>query len=108
MTQQETDPDSILNFYRKAIALRKELRVIRNGLYMEYGKFSSRFVYSRKNNTRTLLMVRSYSDKPQKFTPPAGLDLSTGTPVLSNHPSHEDNLLKPYETRVYLWKTDEV
>ena len=109
VAQQQDDPDSILNFYRKAIALRKELKVVRNGRYMEYDKFSSaRFVYSRKNKTQTLLVVCSYSDKPQKFTPPAGFDLSTGTLVLHNYPHPEDNVLKPYETRVYLWKVNEL
>ena len=109
VAQQQDDPDSILNFYRKAIALRKELKVVRNGRYMEYDKFSSaRFVYSRKNKTQTLLVVCSYSDKPQKFTPPAGFDLCTGTLVLHNYPHPEDNVLKPYETRVYLWKVNEL
>ena len=109
VAQQEDDPDSILNFYRKAIALRKELRVVRNGRYMEYDKLSSsRYVYSRKNKTQTLLVICSYSEKPQKFSPPQGFDLGTGTLILNNYPSPVDNLLQPYETRVYLWKTAKI
>ena len=108
VAQQEADPDSILNFYRKAIGLRKELKVVRNGRYMEYDKFSSsRYVYSRKNKTQTLLVVCSYSDKPQKFTPPTGFDLNDGQLILNNYPSPADNLLMPYETRVYFWKNQE-
>ena len=109
VAQQEDDPDSILNFYRKAIALRKELRVVRNGRYMEYDKLSSsRYVYSRKNKTQTLLVICSYSDKPQKFSPPQGFDLGSGVLILNNYPSPVDNLLQPYETRVYLWKTAKI
>jgi oligo-1,6-glucosidase len=109
VAQQEDDPDSILNFYRKAIALRKELRVVRNGRYMEYDKLSSsRYVYSRKNKTQTLLVICSYSEKPQKFSPPQGFDLGSGVLILNNYPSPVDNLLQPYETRVYLWKTAKI
>ena len=39
---QERDPDPVLNFYRKAIALRKELSCVRHGSYTEYGKLFSK------------------------------------------------------------------
>ena len=39
---QEKEEDSVLNFYRKAIKLRKELSAVRNGVYTEYGKNSSK------------------------------------------------------------------
>ena len=46
--QEENDPDSLLNFYRKAVALRKSLKVVRDGKYREYGIFSNKiYVYER-------------------------------------------------------------
>jgi oligo-1,6-glucosidase len=107
VAQQEADEDSILHFYRKAIALRKELKVVRNGRYREYDPLSStRYVYARQNKDQRLLVICSYSEKPQKFTPPTGFDLAAGKLVLCNYPSGADNLLRPYETRVYLWELE--
>ena len=109
VAQQENDPDSILNFYRKAIALRKKLKVVRNGKYREFDKLSStRYLYTRENKRQKLLVICSFSDKPQKFTVPDGYDLSTGTLLLNNYPPSTDTLLQPYETRVYLWESLQV
>ncbi|MBQ3242792.1 MAG: alpha-glucosidase, partial [Oscillospiraceae bacterium] len=48
VAQQEEDPDSILQFYRKAIALRKSLSVVRDGVYKEHFPLSRKlYVYSR-------------------------------------------------------------
>ena len=38
VAQQETDENSVLNFYRRAVQLRKQLSCVRNGSYKEYGK----------------------------------------------------------------------
>ena len=43
---QEKDPNSLLNFYRKAIKLRKKLSCVRYGKYKEYNRLSER-VYTR-------------------------------------------------------------
>lgn len=109
VAEQENDPDSILNFYRKAIALRKKLKVVRNGKYREFDKLSStRYLYTRENKRQKLLVICSFSEKSQKFTVPDGCDLSTGTLILNNYPPSTDILLQPYETRVYLWESSQV
>ena len=106
---QESDPDSILNFYRKAIALRKKLKVVRNGRYREFDRLSStRYIYTRENRRQKLLVVCSFSDKPQKFAVPEGYDLTTGQLILNNYPSPMDTTLQPYETRVYFWESSQV
>ena len=106
---QESDPDSILNFYRKAIALRKKLKVVRNGRYREFDRLSStRYIYTRENRRQKLLVVCSFSDKPQKFSVPEGYDLTTGQLILNNYPSPMDTTLQPYETRVYFWESSQV
>ena len=101
---QENDKESVLNFYRKAIKVRKELSVVKDGNYKEYNKSSSKvYTYSREDSKQKILVICSYYDKATKLNIPKGFDLKTGKLVLSNY----DNfslVLKPYETRVYVWE----
>ena len=104
VAQQETDPDSLLNFYRKAIALRKALPVVKDGTYQDHFFMSGkRYVYSRHNGKQKLLVMCSFSKKdiPVKF--PAGFDREKAKLVLHSYPQAGDQL-KPYEARVYLWE----
>ena len=105
VAQQEQDPDSILNFYKKAIALRKELKVVRHGRYRELYRYSSKlYVYAREMEGEKILVVCSFSDKPHIFPAPTGFDFEKGELILNNYNDVEHHLLKPYETRVYLWR----
>ena len=101
---QEQDPDSVLNFYRKAIALRKELSCVRYGNYREYGKFSSKlYTYSREDENQKILVACSFSEKNEKWNAPTGFDLPSGELLLCNYKNTDPYLLKPYEARVYRW-----
>ena len=101
---QEKDPDSLLHFYRKAIALRKSLPCVRNGEYAEYDALSSkRYVYSRSWKGQRLLVVCSFSEKAQAFRAPKGFDLGKAKLVLQSLPDAPADTLRPYECRVYLW-----
>jgi len=103
--KQEADPDSLLNFYRKAIALRKSLSAVRHGTYKEYRKLSGRHcVYSMDDGKQKLLVVCSFSEKETAFRAPKGFDVSTGKLVLCNYKVGERGVLRPYEARVYLWE----
>ena len=105
VAQQEADPDSILNFYRKAIALRKKLSCVRNGNYREYRKHSGKlYVYSRQNQRQKILVVCSFSKKQVRFRAPRDFYLPGAELVLCNYASAKENTLQPYECRVYLWK----
>lgn len=102
---QEQDPDSLLNFYRKAVLLRKSLSCVRFGSYRQYFKRSRRlYVYSRQDDRQKILVVCSFSKKKTRFKVPNDFDLVTGKLVLQNYPDVEETVLKPYETRVYLWR----
>ena len=102
--EQEQDPDSILNFYRKAIALRKSLPVVRHGAYTEYDKASNKlYVYSRKMDGQKLLVVCSFCKEQTIFRAPRGFDMSKAELVLCNYETTRKAVLQPYETRVYLW-----
>ena len=104
--QQETDPDSVLNFYRRAIALRKSLPVVTEGIYREHGKFSgSIYMYTREMKGQKLLVVCSFAERPIAVFPPKGFDLSRAKLILSNYPEEKPGKpfrTRPFETRVYL------
>ena len=105
VAQQEQDPDSILNFYRKAIALRKSLDVVRHGIYQEHFKLSGDlYVYSMETDAEKLLVVCSFTEKRVKFSAPKGFDLESGKLILCNYSRCRASIMKPYEARVYLWK----
>ena len=100
---QEEDKDSVLNFYRKAIKLRKELSAVRDGNYIEYNKWSTKlYIYSREDDKQKILVICSYYPKDTTVNIPKGFDIKTGKLVLSNY-NNSTLVLKPYETRVYVW-----
>ena len=104
VAQQEKDPDSILNFYRKAIALRKSLPVVRHGAYREhFAGDAKQYVYSREMPGEKLLVICSFSDRNEKLKVPAGFDLASAKLILTNYADAPD-ALRPYECRVYHWK----
>ena len=105
VAQQEEDENSVLNFYRKAIKLRKELPCVKDGVYKEYGKNSKAvYTYSRTMENQKLLVVCSFSEKQQQWKAPKEFDLDTAELILTNYENTDTMTLKPYETRVYLWK----
>ena len=104
VAQQENDPDSILNFYRKAIGLRKSLKVVREGVYKEHFPTSGKqYIYSRTMAGQKLLVLCSFCGKDTKLRIPKGFDLSKAKLILQNYPDAGSGL-RPYECRVYLWE----
>ncbi|MBR5126249.1 MAG: alpha-glucosidase [Oscillospiraceae bacterium] len=105
VAQQETDPDSVLNFYRKAIALRKALSCVRYGTYQEYQPLSGKFyIYSMEDEKQKILVVCSFSKKDEHWQAPKGFCLCNGQLILGNYPEGEKTTLRPYECRVYQWE----
>lgn len=105
---QEGDPDSLLNFYRAAVGLRKSLPVVTDGKYREwYAASRQLYVYERRNAAARLLVICSFTEKPARFAAPPGCRLAEGKLLLKNYGSDiESNgfTTKPYETRVYLFE----
>lgn len=105
VAQQLADPDSILNFYKKAIALRKELKSVRHGVYREYYSWDPHvYCYSRETKCEKILVYCSFSDKPRKLKVPAPFDLTQAQLLLGNYEVTDPSTLKPYECRVYRMK----
>lgn len=104
VAQQLDDPDSILNFYKEAIALRKNLSCVRNGIYKEHRPLSGKhYLYSLEDDKQKILVVCSFAKQDTTFHDPRGFDLSKGELILSSIQDPAAGKLTPYETRVYLW-----
>lgn len=105
VADQEQDPDSLLNFYREAIALRKSLKVVRHGSYREYFPLDkNQYVYTREMDGQKILVVCSFSDQTVRMKTPKSCDLRRAKLILRNYKDIPDGMLRPYETRVYLWE----
>ena len=103
--KQDSDQDSILNFYRRAVSLRKQLSCVRWGNYKEYKKNSKKlYMYSRQDPRQKLLVVCSFWSKPVRFKPPADFYIPGARLAMCNYNTITPDTLQPYECRVYLWK----
>ena len=101
--KQEKDKNSVLNFYRDAIKIRKEASAVKDGIYKEYNKSSSKvYMYSREDDKQKVLVICSFTEKKVKLHIPSKFDLSKAELVLHNY-DNNSLVLKPYETRVYIW-----
>ena len=102
---QEADPNSLLNFYRKAVALRKWLAVVRKGDYQEFDRMNPNlYLYARTMKGQKILIACSFAEKPIRFRFPKGFEEASAKLILQNYEKAEGTLLRPYETRVYLWE----
>ena len=105
VAQQESDPDSVLNFYRKAIALRKSLSCVRHGVYKEYRPMDGKhYLYSMEDENQKILVICAFTEKKTKLRPLKGFKITDAQLILNNYPVTSEDTLMPYETRVYLWK----
>ena len=103
--EQQTRESSVLNFYRRAIALRKRLSCVRDGVYREHRHLSgSHYLYSRDDGHQRILVVCSFRDRETPFRAPRGFNLEQAKLVLENYENPRPNTLRPYECRVYLWE----
>ena len=106
---EEKNPDSLLNFYKNAIRLRKENSIVREGAYREVKKISPWFyAYVREHNGKKLLVICSFSEKERTFKAPKGFALNAGKLILSNYKdaplAGNGYRARPYETRVYMFE----
>ena len=100
---EEEDESSILNFYRKCLALRKSTDTLIYGTYKEYYHLSSKlFVYERALDGDRYLIVCSYSKQHTGLRMPKFWRKAEKELVLCNYKKNGPELsLRPYETRVY-------
>ena len=101
-----SDENSILNYYKKLIALRKENPIFLYGDFvLHYKKHKKLFVYERNYQGKKLFVALNFSEGNTSIKVPKGIDLSKGNLLLSNYDianKNELNVLRPYEARIYL------
>lgn len=99
------DPDSILNYYKKLISLRKQYRVIREGsVEFLYKKQAEIFAYRRFDGEQELLVINNLTDQTESLEVPVSCDGYRC--LLSNYLWKEDwkelKTVRPYESVILL------
>ncbi|SEO56830.1 oligo-1,6-glucosidase [Mucilaginibacter gossypiicola] len=98
---QEKDANSILNYFRRIVKLRKD------NLVLVYGKYTlldaqnpDTYAYTRELNGRKLLVLLNFTSKAASAQ--TGLDLNNATVLIGNYQKPSKNgTLMPYEAVVY-------
>ena len=100
--KQVDDPESVFNYYRKLIALRKEKEIIVYGTYdLLLPESEEIYMYTRTLGEEKLLVVCNFSEKeiaveiPEKFR--------KGSYLIANYPEgeiKEQMTIRPYEAFV--------
>ncbi len=102
VAKEEGDPDSILHFYRRCIALRKQEKTLLYGEYREYDPNNRHlFIYERYTKEESFLIICSLSRLRARMKKPQKFQDKKGELILSNYPPKKKRFLRPYEVRVY-------
>ncbi len=109
VAKEEKDSQSILNFYRKCLSLRKSTDTLIYGDYKEYfPKDKNIYMYERSLNGESYLIICSFSrlpvkaHKPEKFVGKRGKLMLCNYPTLSGTKTRTmRGYFRPYETRIY-------
>jgi len=100
------DPQSIFNYYKKLIQLRKQYEIIAYGKFeLLYGDDAQIFAYTRTLKDQTLLVITNFSETPAEFVFPQELWTKDRELLIANYQIDSTRSafsLKPYEARVYL------
>ncbi|WP_047476141.1 glycoside hydrolase family 13 protein [Bacillus siamensis] len=105
--EAQDDPDSVLNFYKKLIRLRKQYADVIKGSYtLLLPDDPQLFVYERQANGQKLISISNVSKEEAIFYWPDGSKPESAELLLSNYENGggaESRItFRPYETRVYL------
>ena len=109
VAKEEKDSQSILNFYRKCLSLRKSTNTLIYGDYKEYfPKDKNIYMYERSLNGESYLIICSFSRLPVKVHKPEKFVGKRGKLMLCNYPTLSGTktrtmrgYFRPYETRIY-------
>ncbi len=105
--KQKVDPNSILNFYKEMIRLRKENEVFIYGEYnLVLGEHKRIFAYTRTLNNEKVMIVSNLSPQTVNTDEIDGIIFERKNLLLSNkevenHDPLKALKLKPYEARIY-------
>lgn len=99
---QQQDPNSVLNFYRALIQLRRQEQTLIYGRYaLELPQHEQIYAYRREREGDAFVVLCNMSSKAARWSEEE-LSLQGGHCVLGNYPQvDEDYRLHAWETRVY-------
>lgn len=105
---QIDDENSVLNYYRELIRIRKENPIIIYGDYkLHYKNSKNLWVYERNYEGKRMLVVLNFSDKAVRFKAPEGFDLEKGKLLIGNYKDNKvvNNgfVTRPWEARTYIF-----
>jgi alpha-glucosidase len=102
VASQQQDPDSVLNFYRALIQLRKQERTLVYGRYeLELVDNPQIYAYRRVLDNTEMVVLCNMSAKSARWTAEE-LPLEWAECVLGNYPQVDELYrLHPWEARVY-------
>lgn len=104
---QEKDPDSILNFYKKMISLKKQNPLFIYGTYdLILEEDEQIYAYTRTLNKEKAVIICNLTEKEAIYDY-NDIELFYEELILNNYPVKEHKkttklILNPYETRIYL------
>jgi len=106
VTAQEKDPNSVLNYFRRLVQIRKNEPKLVYGKYTLLDKENPEvFAYSRDLNGKKMLVLLNFSDKMASFN--LGIALNKSIIVLDNYSNTgkiKNNTLRPYEAVILEFK----
>lgn len=99
---QQEDPNSVLNFYRALIQLRRQEQTLIYGRYaLELPQHEQIYAYRREREGDVFVVLCNMSSKAARWSE-VELSLQGGHCVLGNYPQvDEDYRLHAWETRIY-------
>ena len=100
-TAELADPDSVFHYYRRLITLRKTYPVFVHGDFtLLEPDHPSLFVYRRRLERQSLLVICNYGGGETAWSLPAGWD--DAQCLISNYPDRLPGRLRPWEARILL------
>ena len=98
---QVNDENSIYNYYKKLIAFRKEYPVFSEGDFeMLLEENEQLFAYRRTGKDETLYVICNFFGQTQRCDMLE--DMRDKKLLISNYSKREENILQPYEARMYI------
>ena len=100
--EEEGDPNSVLNYTRKVIALRAKSPAFVYGDYKDLDpQHPHVFAYTRSLDGESYLVVENFSSAAVEYTLPGGM--KPGRLLVSDYPGVKADVLnlKPWESRIY-------
>ena len=93
---EKSNPNSIFNFYKKIIKLRKGTPALINGTFNDIApEHPEVYAYTRELNKEKCLIILNLTSKNTNFS------YKPGKLILSNYKDDKGEALRPYEAKVY-------